>query len=371
MFRALQQPGESIHSFILRVFIKAGFRNINSLIAGGGGWREYPSIPDTAKKYFTFYPEKVLIDIFDSTYSIGTEDTFSRNRFTHFKGFPQILNYSHGQFTGKRIPIKFCKRCIEEKLANQGHAFFESKWLYISYCEKHNCPLWQIKRTPSVKNKIKSVILGVLSANWEKVSSSIKHLTSEVYNNKHYEDPISKWKLYFSPCAKLTYIEYFVQTLSYQKNYIGKFSDRRSAEPTKSDLNLLRARLKRYCHMSFYDVYSKELQSNYKIIKNFEKENFETIKVKRWGMEFPILKDKKGACASCSRWNIDSFTDCSISGVIASSRESDYSRMEINSNNYIDFTKRCAITWLNIQRYEFRKKYGYKHPLGLPAPLNQ
>ncbi|WP_444902926.1 hypothetical protein ACJJIU_13655 [Microbulbifer sp. CnH-101-E] len=94
--------------------------------------------------------------------------------------FPDIFDCSHPPLNRYVIPLRFCKKCIEEKISETGTSYFATEWLHGTYCEKHETMLWRVKKSREAKANMQNILRYIMAAHWETAENFIE-VTKEAY----------------------------------------------------------------------------------------------------------------------------------------------------------------------------------------------
>jgi hypothetical protein len=180
MFMTLAE-GESIHSFLLRVLLCAGYlestRDLIGIVSPAGVVRTLPRLDRKQSKCFA----DVGADVFDNGIS---------RHLPSFCQLPSILTELRAFILGLRVPalvkdipfsrtqLRYCVDCFKEQIDSCGHTWFKTAWLYDYDCEKHSkrlshayewhhrCCDTQLNTLTSIKSSLSGICPNCNCSDW-------------------------------------------------------------------------------------------------------------------------------------------------------------------------------------------------------------
>lgn len=140
---------ESLHSYILRLYLLTGSSDLSSVInSRNATWANRLHISTIIKRYIV---------------SVKRYDFFKviNNSFPNSAFYTPIeaLNETYEELRHKGIthshvsdmPINFCKKCFKEQLTNLGFTYFRYYWSFQNFCSIHQIPLLRLSSTTPAK----------------------------------------------------------------------------------------------------------------------------------------------------------------------------------------------------------------------------
>ncbi|HAT1532608.1 hypothetical protein [Aeromonas hydrophila] len=312
------QSDESLQSFIHRVMLRVGWSDFTTLITHGG-WGSNPSVPYEVKQEFDAFDASILLGIFENQYYANKNYSLFDGRFSHVSLFQEIFFPRQKKTScGGRVPLRFCRACIEKQLYEKGFSYFKLAWLYEAFCEIHVTPLLKVKEGLSL-SKIINTLSFVLLADWPEILDGV---SEEVLpDNKHYKvetlDLTRDYRmLSFSPCAKRELVEYFMSSSDYCPTGLSSIADYGFLYKIQRDF-LFKKRKRESLQNNLEEAYEHELSNNYHSLMEHCIKDFEIIAICSFGKEHWVIKSNKIKCIDCLRHNVDNFRSCPAAGIIS------------------------------------------------------
>lgn len=308
---------ESIHSFFLRVMLRAGLEDFTTIITLGG-WGEIPSIPYDVRHELNKYDICFLFELFEKQFHLGNCQGLFDNRLSYIHPFNEaFFPDKKKSFCGSRLPLRFCRRCIEEQLLNEGFTYFKLDWLSVGFCNVHYTPLHKIRDGLSF-SKTRDTLKSIILAEWNEVSDSISIEASHpaVFGKKSNSGNfIEKTSVSFTPCAKRDLIKYFMKRADYYPEGCFSVADygliseiQRNMVFNKNKMDLIETQLE--------DAYEYELEKNYSLLMGFCKKNLKINKISFFNIDHWVIKSNTMQCLDCLRGSYFDSHSCPSLGVI-------------------------------------------------------
>ena len=285
------QSDESLQSFILRVMIRVGWSDVTTLITHGG-WGNNPSVPYEIKQEFDAFNASVLLDLFENQYYTNKKYSLFDKRFSHISLFQEtFFPHKKKTFCGSRVPLRFCRACIEKQIYERGFSYFKLAWLYETFCEFHATPLLKVKESLSL-SKIRNTLKFVFLADWPEILDLV---SEEVLpENEHYKiEELDLTRdnrmLSFSPCAKKELVEYFMSSSDYYPTGFSSIADYGFLSKIQRDL-LFKKRKRDSLKNHLEEAYEHELSNNYHSLMEHCIKDLEIIAICHFGKEHWVIK---------------------------------------------------------------------------------
>lgn len=313
------QPDESVQSFILRVMFRIGRIDAKSILISGG-WRHYPCVPYDIKKYFDVYGSSELFDLFEKQRYLSSKynpfDNFSSSERVFWATFFPCDNKQH---CGSKVPLRFCRPCIEKQIHENGFSYFKMDWLYEGICEVHSIPLIKVKKSlPS--SKVKKILKFILQADWaevlDKVSEDIVHqdeldMVNELKLAR--EDRVIR----FSPCAKEGLVKYLVNNSNFSIEVFSDIANNKFLTETERNLLLQRQKID-FFRKHLEEACEYELANNSCSLIKYCLDYLEVMDVRYFGIDKWVVKKTNIKCKDCLKNNVTYIQFCMASGLIKS-----------------------------------------------------
>ncbi|EPQ7202593.1 hypothetical protein ACUV0Z_003897 [Providencia stuartii] len=311
------QSDESLQSFIHRMMLRVGWSDFTTLITHGG-WGSNPSVPYEVKQEFDAFDASILLDLFENQYYANKNYSLFDGRFSHISLFQEtFFPHKKKTFCGSRVPLRFCRACIETQLHERGFSYFKLDWLYEAFCEIHATPLLKVKESLSL-SKIKNTLKFVFLADWHEILDVV---SEEVLLDEHHkieESDLTRYNrmLSFSPCAKRGLVEYFMSSSDYYPTGCSSIADYGFLSKIQRDL-LFKKRKRDSLQSHLEEAYEYELSNNYHSLIEHCIKDLEIMAIHHFGKGHWVIKSTSRKCVDCLRHNVDDFRSCPAAGIIS------------------------------------------------------
>ncbi|EPJ7099013.1 TPA: hypothetical protein MIU83_20020 [Klebsiella pneumoniae] len=312
------QSDESLQSFILRVMLRVGWSDVTTLITHGG-WGNNPSVPYEIKQDFDAFDASILLDLFENQYYVNKNHSLFDGRLSHISLFQETFFPRKKKTScGGRVPLRFCRACIEKQLYERGFSYFKLAWFYETFCEIHATPLLKVKESLSL-SKIRNILSFVLLADWPEILDGVSE--EVLSDNEHYKiEELDLTRnnriLSFSPCAKKDLVEYFMSSSDYYPTGFASIADYGFLSKIQRDL-LFKKRKRDSLQNHLEEVYEHESSNNYYSLMEHCIKDLEIIAICYFGKEHWVIKPNNRKCVDCLRRNVDDFRSCPAAGIIS------------------------------------------------------
>lgn len=291
---------ESIHSFFLRIMLRAGLEDFTTIITLGG-WGETPSIPYDVRHELNNYSVYFLFELFEKQFHLENCQGLFDNRLSYIHLFNEaFFPDKKKSFCGSRLPLRFCLHCIEEQLLDEGFTYFKLDWLSETFCNVHFTPLHKIRKGLSF-SKTRDTLKSITLAEWNEISDfiSIETLHPTVFGKKSSSDDfIEKTSVCFAPCAKKDLIKYFMNRMDYYPK--GCFSVADYGFLSEIQRKMCFSKNKRsFLEKQLEDAYEYELENNYSFLMEFCNKAIEINKVSCFDIDYWVMKSNSKKCLDC------------------------------------------------------------------------
>lgn len=186
-------PRESLHGYFLRLQILYGIDDTENVVSSKrNSWNPVITVPHLSAEHMNRVPPTRLFRMIKE--SLRT-NRFSINLEKVDEIYRSLKLIRKAYLRTTYIPIKFCKKCLEEQLVNFGFGYFEESWPFLTECVTHKCTLKVF--LPKARNKTFRALKDLLAAR-PVGEEFIVHSD----NNKVFEHKFPSNYL-FAPCASL------------------------------------------------------------------------------------------------------------------------------------------------------------------------
>ncbi len=312
------QSDESLQSFIHRMMLRVGWSDFTTIITHGG-WGSNPSVPYEVKQEFDAFDASILLELFENQYYANKKHSLFDGRFLHIRLFEETFFPRKKKTScGSRVPLRFCRACIEKQIYEMGFSYFKLTWLYETFCDIHLAPLLKIKEGLSI-SKIRNTLSFVLLADWSEILDGVSEevlLEDERYKTEILDLKRGNRMLSFSPCAKKKLLEYFMSSSDYCQTGFSSIADYGFLSKVQRDL-LFKKRRRESLQNHLEEDYEHELSNNYHSLMEHCIKDLETIAICYFGKEHWVIKPNNIKCVDCLRRNVENFRSCPAAGIIS------------------------------------------------------
>ncbi|WP_446619934.1 hypothetical protein [Vibrio alfacsensis] len=163
----MPEKDESIHSFIMRLYMVHSCLKKSNIISKDGRWSRAINVCDEILPKLYLYND---MDIVNSMMNIGwaVPDKSPFSDPTSIIGHVSRLIKVKGEKVNRKshLEVKFCMACVIESIKSNGFGYFKGAWGFreVRFCKDHNCTLVTVES--SSRNKTIDDILMVCSGRY-------------------------------------------------------------------------------------------------------------------------------------------------------------------------------------------------------------